>query len=61
MTLAGRRLASRPLGCAYRAYFDRIFQDTQATLSRDILASMILFPLVGPAAAWGISRRLKDF
>jgi len=60
VTLAGRLLASRSLGCADRAYFDRIFQDTQATLSRDILASMILFPLV-LAAAWGISRRLKDF
>jgi hypothetical protein len=49
------------LSAANRSYFDRIFQDTQATLNRDILVSMILFPLVGLAAAWGMYMRLKDF
>jgi hypothetical protein len=49
------------LGDVNRDYFDQIYRTTQATLDSDILWSMILFPLVGLAAVWGIWQRLKDF
>ena len=49
------------LSAANRSYYDRTFADTTGSLTLYIALSAILFPLIGLAGAWGISRRFKDF
>lgn len=49
------------LSAANRAYYNRTFADTTGSLMLYITLSAILFPLIGLAGAWGISRRFKDF
>ena len=44
-----------------RDHYTAIYQVTYATLAHFIPLSIILFPLAGLLAAWGISRRLRDF
>jgi hypothetical protein len=49
------------LAAVNRDYFARISQTTQERLSGDILLSIVLFPVAGLVAVWGIAQRLKDF
>jgi hypothetical protein len=49
------------LSAANRAYYTRTYTATAGALSLFITLSWILFPLIGVVAAWGISRRWKDF
>lgn len=44
-----------------RDHYTAIYQVTYATTAHFIPLSIILFPLAGLLAVWGISRRLRDF
>jgi hypothetical protein len=42
-------------------HYNSTLNSSQGALSLYILLSAILFPIIGLCAAWGISRRIKDF
>jgi hypothetical protein len=59
--VAGFTQAAEQLGAVNRGDYNQALAATRDTLTRTILLSYILFPLLGLAAVWGISRRLKEF
>jgi hypothetical protein len=49
------------LSQANLAHYNITLNATQSALFRYIFLSLILFPLIGLSAVWGISRRIRDF
>jgi hypothetical protein len=49
------------LSRANRLHYDQTFQDASGYLSFFTLACIIIFPVLGLSAVWGIYQRLKDF
>jgi hypothetical protein len=49
------------LSAANHAYYARTYTATAGELSFSLTLSLILFPLIGLVAAWGVARRLKEF
>jgi hypothetical protein len=53
--------AAEQLGTVNQGYYNQALTSTRDTLTRTILLSYLLFPLIGLAAVWGIAYRLKEF
>ncbi len=49
------------LGTVNRAYFARTYASEADSLTLYTTLCLVLFPIIGLAALWGVSRRLKDF
>ena len=49
------------LSAANHAYYVKTYSATAGGLSLFIILSLVLFPLIGLVAAWGVVRRLKEF
>jgi len=44
-----------------RSHFDQTYTSEAANLTLYTTLGLVLFPLIGLVAAWGVSRRFKDF
>ncbi len=49
------------LSLVNRSYFNRTYASEATNLTLYTTLSLVLFPLIGLVAAWGVSRRFKDF
>lgn len=49
------------LSAANQSHYDQTGASAESTLNTDFPLSLILFPLLGILAAWGISTRLREF
>jgi hypothetical protein len=49
------------LSLANRSHFDQTYASEAANLTLYTTLGLVLFPLIGLLAAWGASRRFKDF
>jgi hypothetical protein len=49
------------LSAANHAYYARTYATTTGGLSLFLTLSLVLFPVIGLVAAWGVARRLKEF
>jgi hypothetical protein len=49
------------LSLANRSHFDSTYASEAANLTLYTTLGLVLFPLIGLVAAWGVSRRFKDF
>ena len=44
-----------------RGHFDQTYASEAANLTLYTTLGLVLFPLIGLVAVWGVSRRFKDF